>query len=157
MTGVQRVAIAVAVVAAGSLAGCTNDEASPEPSAPESTARSPETKPSLSTVTSTTSTSTTIASTTESSGSGTSSQQSSSQQTSSQQTVVRTNGGSIEVRGDGNVLEVVDISTADGWEVQVDRPDDRQLVAVFTGPTGRSEVTIVLTDQGIQTSTQSTS
>ena len=46
---------------------------------------------------------------------------------------MRTDGGSIEVRGDGDVLEVVDISTADGWEVQVDRPDDRQLVAVFTG------------------------
>jgi hypothetical protein len=55
------------------------------------------------------------------------------------------------------VLEVVDISTADGWKVQVDRPDDRQLVAVFTGLAGRSEVTIVLTDQGIQTSTRATS
>ena len=70
---------------------------------------------------------------------------------------MRTDGGSIEVRGDGDVLEVVDISTADGWEVQVDRPDDRRLVAVFTGLAGRSEVTIVLTDQGIQTSTRATS
>ncbi len=76
---------------------------------------------------------------------------------SSQQTVVRTDGGSIEVRGNGDVLEVIDISPADGWEVQVDQPDDRRLIASFTSDGGRSEVTIVLTDQGIQTSTRATS
>ena len=61
------------------------------------------------------------------------------------------------MRGDGNVLEVVDITTTDGWEVQIERPDDRRLVASFTGSEGQSEVTVVLTDQGIQTSTRSTS
>ena len=147
MTGIQRVAIAVVMVAAGSMVGCTNDTASPEPSPPPSATSDPtiETKPPSSTATTTsTSTSTTTPPTASESGG-----------TSSQQTVVRTDGGSIEVRGNGEMLEVVDISTAEGWEVQVERPDDRRLVAVFTGSGGQSEVTIVLTDDGIQTSTRS--
>lgn len=157
MTGIQRVAIAMAVVASGSLAGCTNDSASPDPSPPRSNTTDPTigTKAPSRTVTSTTVS--TTASTTTSTPSSTTSSAASPSGSSSQQAVVRTDGGSIEVRGNGDVLEVIDISTADGWEVQVDQPDDRRLIASFTSDGGRSEVTIVLTDQGIQTSTLATS
>ena len=155
MTGIQRVAIAIAVVAAGSLAGCTNDDSVAGPiRRHESDDRRSDDRNEAArrrTATSTTVTSTT-ASTTASTTVSTSAASPSG--SSSQQTVVRTDGGSIEVRGNGDVLEVVDISTADGWEVQVDRPDDRRLDRLVHGRGGRSEVTIVLTDQGIQTSTR---
>jgi hypothetical protein len=76
--------------------------------------------------------------------------------TTSAQTVVRTDGGSIEVSGDGSVLTVIDVTTADGWEVEVEQPDPKRLEATFTSANGRTDVTIVLTKSGIESSTRST-
>lgn len=74
----------------------------------------------------------------------------------SDQTSVRVDGGRLDVAGDGAVLVVVAVETAPGWEVEIDRPTDRQLEASFIGDRARTDVTVTLTAGGIRSSTRST-
>ena len=75
--------------------------------------------------------------------------------TSSRRATIETDGGSVVVAADGAELVVVSLTTKEGWEVAVERPDARRLEASFTSSDGRAVVTVELTETGITSSTRS--
>ena len=75
--------------------------------------------------------------------------------TSSSSSSVRTEAGTITVRGANGELDVVDVDTAAGWTEERTRQDATHLVVSFTRKGGRVDVTIELTPSGIVTSTRS--
>ncbi|MCU1502415.1 MAG: hypothetical protein JWM12_1769 [Ilumatobacteraceae bacterium] len=77
--------------------------------------------------------------------------------TSSHHAVIRTDGGSLDVSGDGQALAVNDVTTAAGWELTIDHPDARRVDATFTKVGSRIEVSITATAGGISSSTRSSS
>ncbi len=77
--------------------------------------------------------------------------------TSTSHAVIRSDGGSIEVSGDGSALELTAMTTADGWEAAVSRPAAQQLDVTFTRQGQRVEVHIELTANGIRSSLSATS
>ena len=90
------------------------------------------------------------------SSSTSSSSSSTSSTTRDDRSTIRTEGGTVIVRRRNDALEVVDMTTVDGW--RVDRtPDDKQtLVVSFTSSRARVDLTIRLTSTGITSSLSST-
>ena len=102
MTDLRRFVVTIATVAAGALAGCTDEDTATvttTSAAPTTSEGAP--MPSTS-----------HSSSASSSSTSSSSSSSSSASTSSSHTVVRTDGGTIEVSGAGGVLDVVDVTAA---------------------------------------------
>lgn len=71
-------------------------------------------------------------------------------------TSVRVDGGRLEVAGDGSALVVVAVTTEPEWEVEIERPSDQRLDASFTSGGDRTDVTVILTVDGIRSTTRST-
>src|SRR5262249_55500662 len=72
-------------------------------------------------------------------------------------TVVHTDGGWIEVTGDGSQLNVVATATSDDWTFHIDHQDPTRIEASFAREGAHTAVVIELTPTGIRSSASSVS
>jgi hypothetical protein len=92
-----------------------------------------------------------------SSSSASSSSSSSSSAARSDRSTIHTNGGTVVVRRGAHGLEVVELSTADGWEAHHEATGQDRLDVTFEREGSRVDVSVVLTPTGISSSTRSVS
>lgn len=111
--------------------------------------------PASSTTVSTTTSSTRTSSTTTSGVVTKSSTTTSSGATNSRHADIAVDGGSMSVSAGPDGLVVDAFDTLDGWTASVDDEQPDRLLVVFTAPGRRTEVDIVLTADGISTSSRS--
>ena len=70
--------------------------------------------------------------------------------------MIRTDGGTITVERREGALEVVEVTTEDGWDADRTMDDGQMLIMTFTRGRARIDVAIQLSATGITSSLSST-